>query len=61
MSSASFFISPLELWSRIGTADAPTILDVRRRDIYDAAPGLVPTASVGSRLPAHSAYATASG
>jgi rhodanese-related sulfurtransferase len=45
MSSASFFLSPLELWSRIGTADAPTILDVRRREIYDAAPGLVPTAT----------------
>ena len=45
MSSASFFVSPSELWSRIGTADAPMILDVRRRDVYDAAPGLVPTAT----------------
>ena len=44
MSSASFFVSPAELWSRIGTADAPVILDVRRRDVYDAAPGLAPTA-----------------
>jgi rhodanese-related sulfurtransferase len=44
MSSASFFVSPSELWSRIGTADAPMVFDVRRRDVYDAAPGLVPTA-----------------
>jgi len=44
MSSASYFISPEQLWSRIGTADAPTILDVRRRAIYDAADGMIPTA-----------------
>jgi len=44
MSSASFFISSDELWSWIGTAQAPLILDVRRREIYDAAIGLVPTA-----------------
>jgi len=44
MSSASFYISPEKLWSRIGTARAPLILDVRRREIYDAATGLVPTA-----------------
>ena len=44
MSSASFFVSADKLWSRIGTAKAPLILDVRRRDIYDAAEGLVPTA-----------------
>lgn len=44
MSSASFFISPEKLWSKIGSAKAPLILDVRRREIYDAAPGLVPTA-----------------
>jgi rhodanese-related sulfurtransferase len=45
MSSASFFVSPQELWSKIGTAKAPLILDVRRRAIYDEAPGLVPTAA----------------
>src|SRR6476660_5566787 len=44
MSSASFFISPEKLWSKIGSAKAPLILDVRRREIYDAAPGMVPTA-----------------
>ena len=40
MSSASYFVSPQQLWSRIGTADAPTILDVCRRKIYDAGPGV---------------------
>jgi hypothetical protein len=35
MSSASYFITPQQLWSRIGTADAPAILDCRRRAIYD--------------------------
>src|SRR5437588_13073161 len=44
MSSASFFVSPHDLWSRIGTADAPTILDVCRREIYEAGPGVIPTA-----------------
>ena len=44
MSSASFSVSPHELWSRIGTADAPTILDVCRREIYEAGPGVIPTA-----------------
>ena len=43
-SSTSFFLSPRQLWSLIGTPQAPMILDVRRREIYDAAPGLVPTA-----------------
>src|ERR1051325_391653 len=42
--SASFFVSPQELWSRIGTADAPIILDVCRREIYEAGPGVIPTA-----------------
>jgi rhodanese-related sulfurtransferase len=44
MSSASYFVSPQQLWSRIGTADAPAILDVRRREVFDAAPGIIPTA-----------------
>jgi rhodanese-related sulfurtransferase len=44
MSSASYFVSPQQLWSLIGTAQAPLILDVRRREIYDAAPGTIPTA-----------------
>jgi rhodanese-related sulfurtransferase len=44
MSSASYFVSTQELWSRIGTAQAPVILDCRRRAIYDAGEGAIPTA-----------------
>ena len=44
MSSASFFVSPQELWASIGTADAPMILAARRREIYEAGPGVIPTA-----------------
>jgi rhodanese-related sulfurtransferase len=40
---ASYFISPHELWNRIGTAEAPTILNVCRREIYDGATGVIPT------------------
>lgn len=42
--AASFFISPQTLWRRIGTADAPRILDVRRADAFAAAPGYAPGA-----------------
>ena len=41
---ASFTISPDDLWSLIGTAQAPQLIDVRRREVHDAAPGLIPTA-----------------
>ena len=44
MSSASYFVSPQQLWSRIGTADAPVIFDCRRRAVYDAGQGVIPTA-----------------
>jgi rhodanese-related sulfurtransferase len=44
MSSASYFITPQQLWLRIGTADAPMILDCRRRAIYDEGQGVIPTA-----------------
>jgi rhodanese-related sulfurtransferase len=44
MPFAGFFISPDDLWSLIGTARAPCVLDVRRRDVYEAAPGVIPTA-----------------
>ena len=37
-----FFISPSELWSSIGTADAPQVIDVRRREVYEAAAGVIP-------------------
>jgi rhodanese-related sulfurtransferase len=42
---ASFFISPVDVWNLIGSAQAPQIVDVRRRDAYDASPGVLPTAS----------------
>lgn len=43
--SSSFSISPESLWHLIGTARAPRILDTRRRDVFDAAAGLLPGAT----------------
>ena len=37
-----FFVAPIDVWSTIGTADAPRILDVRRREAYEAATGVIP-------------------
>ncbi len=45
MSPSSFFISPNDLWLLIGTAGAPQIMDVRRREAYQAASGVLPTAN----------------
>ena len=42
---SSFFISPVELWSLIGTARSAQIVDARRRDVYDAAPSVLPAAT----------------
>jgi rhodanese-related sulfurtransferase len=42
MSAPSFFISPQDLWHAIGTAEAPRIIDVRRRDVFEAAGGVIP-------------------
>lgn len=42
MQSSAFAISPQQLWHLIGTADAPQLVDVRRRDIYESLPGLLP-------------------
>ena len=42
MLSPAFSISPTQLWHRIGTAHAPQVIDVRRRDIYESTPGLLP-------------------
>ena len=39
MPSLSYFVTPQELWSMIGTAQPPVILDVRRRNMYDEGPG----------------------
>jgi len=40
-----FSISPRDLWRAIGTADAPQIVDVRRRDALDVSAGLLPGAA----------------
>ena len=45
MHSASFSITPQELWTLIGTAATPQIIDMRKRVVYDAAPGLLPGAT----------------
>src|SRR5665213_920889 len=42
MLSPSYSISPKDLWHLIGTADAPQLIDVRRRDIYESTPGMLP-------------------
>ena len=47
MRTASYFISPNDLWNLIGTSQAPQIVDVRRRDVFDAAPGVLPDRIVG--------------
>lgn len=44
MHSASYFISPKDLWNLIGTSKAPQIFDTRRREVYEASAGLLPTA-----------------
>lgn len=40
-----FSISASELWNLIGTSRAPRIIDTRRREIYESAPGMLPGAS----------------
>jgi rhodanese-related sulfurtransferase len=42
MLASSFSISSYDLWNLIGTNNAPRVLDVRRRDIYGAAEGVIP-------------------
>ena len=39
-----YSLSPNELWSLMATPDAPTVVDVRRADVYDASPHLLPAA-----------------
>ena len=39
-----FFISPIDLWNRIATQAAPHLVDVRRRDLYESSPHLLPAA-----------------
>jgi rhodanese-related sulfurtransferase len=42
MLSPGFSISPNDLWHLTGTANAPQLVDVRRRDIYESTPGVLP-------------------
>ena len=44
MLAASYAISSEQLWHEIGTVDAPRLFDVRRRDIYEQAGGVLPGA-----------------
>ena len=39
-----YSLSPHDLWSLMATPDAPVVVDVRRADIYDASPHLLPAA-----------------
>jgi rhodanese-related sulfurtransferase len=42
MDSASYFISPNELWTLIGTTQTPRIVDTRKRAVYDDASSVLP-------------------
>jgi rhodanese-related sulfurtransferase len=44
MLSPSYSISPEDLWNAIATRDVPQLVDVRRRDAYEASPHLLPGA-----------------
>ncbi|MDP2412089.1 MAG: chromate resistance protein [Pseudolabrys sp.] len=44
MLSPSYSMLPTELWPLIGTARAPHLIDVRRRDAFDQSPHLLPAA-----------------
>jgi rhodanese-related sulfurtransferase len=45
MSSTSYFISSYDLWRRIGTADAPFVIDRRRREIYESSDVVLPAST----------------
>jgi hypothetical protein len=45
MLASPYFIPATELWSLIGTAAAPQIIDARRREVYEAGDGVLPTAA----------------
>ena len=57
MTSTNFFISPQDLWSLIGTADAPMIFDVCRRENLRRRPGSDSDRAVAaSRKPTSNGY-----
>jgi rhodanese-related sulfurtransferase len=41
-----FFISPTDLFARLGRADAPLVFDVRRPEIVEASNEIIPTARI---------------
>ena len=43
--AVGFSISASELWTLIGSGNAPRIIDTRRREVYESAPGMLPGAS----------------
>jgi rhodanese-related sulfurtransferase len=44
MLSPSYSISPQDLWNAMATRDAPQLVDVRRRDAFEASPQFLPGA-----------------
>lgn len=38
-----YFVSPIDLWNSIATPDAPQIVDVRRRDLFERSQHLMPS------------------
>ncbi len=44
MLSPSYAISPTDLWNTLATPGAPQLVDVRRRDVFDQSPQLLPAA-----------------
>jgi rhodanese-related sulfurtransferase len=44
MLGSDFFVTPQDLWHALGSGDTPILLDVRRRDVYENARGLIPAA-----------------
>ena len=44
MLSPSYSISPKDLWNAMATRDAPQLVDVRRRDAFEASPQFLPGA-----------------
>lgn len=58
MLAASFSILPNELWSLIGTSDAPQIVDVRRPEVVAQAPAMLPGA-IWSNAPDVSEWSSA--
>jgi rhodanese-related sulfurtransferase len=45
MLSPGYFISPEDLWNSIATPQAPQIVDVRRYDVFEQSPDLLPGAA----------------